>query len=67
MKKNRSGIILVAEIIVVILFHTFKIRETDKDQPLNAIVKIGRNLENIPKSSLLLKAKPQYFFVNLLK
>ena len=67
MKKNLSGIVLVAEILTVILFHTLKNRETENIPPENAIVKISKSVVNIPRSALVLKAKPEYFFVNMLK
>jgi hypothetical protein len=67
MKKNRNGIILIAEIVAIVLFHAFKTREPQKELPLNTIVKVGKTLENIPRSSLILKAKPEYFFVNMFK
>lgn len=67
MKKNLSGIILTAEIAAVILFHTFKIRESENIPSESSVVKISKTLVNIPKSAILFKTKPDYFFVNMLK
>ncbi|MDP4131931.1 MAG: hypothetical protein Q8918_10750 [Bacteroidota bacterium] len=67
MKKNLSGIILVAEIVAVILFHAFKLRESEQAPSESTIVMISKNLVNIPKSAILLKTKPDYFFINMLK
>lgn len=67
MKKNLSGIILIAEIVVVILFHTFKIRETENVPSESTVARISKSLVNIPKSAILIKTKPDYFFVNMLK
>jgi hypothetical protein len=67
MKKNRSGILLIAEIVAVILFHTFKIRATEIDLPDNAIVKISKSPDNLSKATSVLKTKPEFFFLNMLK
>ena len=67
MKKNRSGILLIAEIVAVILFHSFKIRATEKDLPDNSIVTISTRLDNLPKTILVPKSKPEFFFLNMLK
>ena len=67
MKKNRSGILLIAEIVAVILFHTFKIRASEKDLPDRSIVSISKNLNHLPQSVLMPKAKPEFFFLNMLK
>jgi hypothetical protein len=66
MKKNRSGILLIAEIVAIILFHTFKIRATEKDLPDNAIVKISRR-PDLPPATPVLKIRPEFFFLNMLK
>ena len=67
MKKNLSGIVLTAEILTIILFHAYKIRQNENPQPENAIVKIGRSAMNIPKSAIIFKTKPEYFFIRVLK
>ena len=68
MKKNRSGILLIAEIAVVILFHTFKIRSAEKDRPDNDIVRNSKSIENLPGTTIpVQKGKPEYFFLNMLK
>jgi hypothetical protein len=67
MKKNLSGFVLAAEILIVILFHTLKNRESETVPTENAVVKVSKSVVNIPKSALLLKIKPEYFFVNMLK
>ena len=68
MKKNRSGILLIAEIVAVILFHSFKIRATaEKDLPDNSIVTITQRPGNLPKTILVPKSKPEFFFLNMLK
>ncbi|HVU85030.1 MAG TPA: hypothetical protein VHC50_09320 [Puia sp.] len=69
MKKNRSGILLIAEIVAIILFHTFKIRASEKDLPdrPGSIVTISKNLNHLPQSVLMPQAKPVFFFLNMLK
>ncbi|HVY73431.1 MAG TPA: hypothetical protein VG890_01295 [Puia sp.] len=67
MKKNRNGIILVAEIIAVILFHSFKLREPNVKLPADQAVQTAVRLDHIPGISSLLKTKPEYFFLNVLK
>lgn len=67
MKKNRSGILLIAEIIAVILFHSFKIMAAQKDLPDNSIVTISTRLDNLPKTISAPKSKPDFFFLNMLK
>ena len=67
MKKNRSGILLIAEIVAVILFHTFKIRATEKDLSDNSIATISKRVDNLPKTILAPKSKPEFFFLNMLK
>jgi len=68
MKKNRSGILLIAEIAAVILFHTFKIRSTEKDLPENDVVTNSKSIENLPGATIpVQKLKPEYFFLNMLK
>jgi hypothetical protein len=66
MKKNRSGILLIAEIVAIILFHTFKIKATEKDLPDNAIVKISKS-PVLPRTASVLKIRPEFFFLNMLK
>jgi hypothetical protein len=67
MKKNLSGIVLAAEILAVILFHTFKDRGAENNSPENTIVRTGKSVIDIPRASSLFKTKPEYFFVNVLK
>jgi hypothetical protein len=67
MKKNLSGIVLTAEILIVILFHAFKIRQNENIQAENAIVRISKGAMSIPKSVIIFKSKPEYFFVRILK
>jgi hypothetical protein len=67
MKKHLSGIVLVAEIVAVILFHTFKLRTSENTPPENSVVRITKSLVNIPKSTILYKTRQDYSFVNMLK
>jgi hypothetical protein len=67
MKKNQSGLILAAEILIVILFHVYKIRQNENILPENALVRMSKGAVNISKSALNFKSNPEYFFVNVLK
>ncbi len=67
MKKNQSGVVLAAEILIVILFHVYKIRQSENILPGNALVRISKSAVNISKSALSFKSNPEYFFVNVLK
>ena len=67
MKKNLSGILLVAEIVVVILFHTFKIRQPKKIVLKTILSGTAKASKTFLVSNPCSKAKPEYFFLNMLK
>ena len=59
---------MIAEIAVVILFHTLQISSTEKDRPDSDIVTNSKSIENLPGTTIpVQKGKPEYFFLNMLK
>jgi hypothetical protein len=60
MKKNRNGIILIAEILIITLLHAAKIHHSEKQAQDNIVV-------NFPSASDEIKARIPYLIVNMLK
>ncbi len=63
MKKNMSGIILAAEILTIILFHSFQLKQAEP-KPADALASISK--ASTP-NKMPLHARPAYIYLPLLK
>ena len=63
MKKNKSGIILAAEIFAIILFHSHQMKQ-QAPAPFDSL---ARNAKVAPQHKMPLHAKPAYIYLPLLK
>jgi hypothetical protein len=66
MKTNPSHFILVAEIIIIILFHTVKIRQSEKHPAETAFAHINQKVSP-HKTVTENKSGFEYMLVNLVK
>jgi len=66
MKTNSSSYVLAAEILIIILFHVVKIKQTDKHSGELAFSRSGKTVV-IPKLTTQNKTSSEYMLVNLVK
>jgi hypothetical protein len=66
MKSNSSSYVLAAEILIVILFHVVKIKQTEKHQSEMAFTPVNKTV-TLPKLVTQNKSGTEYMLVNLVK
>jgi hypothetical protein len=66
MKTNPSHYVLAAEILIIILFHTVKIRQAEKHSSDTAFLPINKTM-NRHKPVIEDKSTIEYMLVNLIK
>jgi hypothetical protein len=66
MKTNSSSYVLAAEILIVILFHAVKIKQTEKHTGEIAFSRAGKTV-TVPKMVTQNKTGTEYMLVNLVK
>ena len=66
MKFNSSSYVLAAEILIIILFHAVKIKQSDKHPAEMAFTRAAKTV-GLPKLVTQNKAGTEYMLVNLVK
>jgi hypothetical protein len=66
MKSNSSSYVLAAEILIIILFHVVKIKQTEKHSGEMAFAASARTIA-LPKMDTKNKTGTEYMLVNLVK
>ena len=66
MKTKSSGYVLAVEILIVILFHAVKIKQSEKHPADMAISTVNKNT-SLPKPVMENKTGTEYMLVNLVK
>ncbi len=66
MKSNSSSYVLAAEILIIILFHVVKIKQTEKHPSEMAFTPAGKTI-TLPKLVTQNKSGAEYLLVNLVK
>jgi hypothetical protein len=66
MKANSSSYVLAAEIMIVILFHAVKIKQTEKHAGEMAFTKAARTM-TLPNLVTQYKTGTEYMLLNLVK
>jgi hypothetical protein len=66
MKTKSSGYVLAVEILIVILFHTVKIKQSEKHPAEMAFSTVNKNI-SLPKPVMENRTGTEYMLVNLVK
>jgi hypothetical protein len=66
MKTNPSHYVLVAEVLIIILFHAVKIQQSEKHPSDTAFVPVAKNM-TLHKPVIENKTSIEFMLVNLIK
>jgi hypothetical protein len=66
MKSKSSSYVLAAEILIIILFHAVKIKQSEK-HPAEMAFNHGAKTEALPKMATQNKTGTEYMLLNLVK
>jgi hypothetical protein len=66
MKTNSSSYVLAAEILIIVLFHVVKIKQSEKHPAEMAFTPVSKTVA-LPKLGTQNKTSTEYMLVNLVK